>query len=108
MFPLAARAKPILVTEPDTGACIGTDTNPPGVAITSPQTTSWPLDTVARAGAPMCCESGTTYSGAKGRRSTGLASVASLCSGGCTPWAKVFFEITLLGVLDRLTLTKAL
>jgi hypothetical protein len=43
------------------------------------------VGTTAFDGAPMCWESGSTYSSTKGMRSIGSARVASLRSSGCTP-----------------------
>src|SRR5487761_1973722 len=83
--PRAEGASAIRSTRPVAGACIGTDTKPSAWAIGSPRTTSWPSRTIAFAGAPVCCERGTTSIGGNGRRRMGRRQVCSLCSGTCTP-----------------------
>ena len=89
MPPRTSRARAMRVIRPVAGACMGTDTKPPGSAIGSLRTTSWPSRTIGRAGAPVCCESGMIISSAKGRRRMGRCSVSDLYSGGCTPCENV-------------------
>ena len=50
--------------ELETGACIATERKPSAAAMHWPRVTSWSSRTVATAGLPMCCDSGTTSTGA--------------------------------------------
>ena len=88
MAPLAVILGSTARTTPVTGACTGREKNPSARPMGSPRTTSWPGLTRAMAGLPMCWESGTIISGAKGKRRMARPAV-SLWESGWIPRAKV-------------------
>ena len=82
ILPLIPGARAMRWITPEAGACIATDTKPSGSAISWPRSTSWPSRTTASAGLPICCDSGTTITGAKGNCFIGRSRVSSFASGG--------------------------
>ena len=87
--PRADGASAMRSTLPVAGACIGTETNPPGFAIGSPRTTSCPSRTIGMAGAPVCCESGTISMRSERQAADWKMAGVSLNSGTWTPREKL-------------------
>lgn len=69
------------MTVPEMGVCIGAETNPPASATQSPRRTLSPFFTIGLAGAPICCDTGSTTSAGRGRFSIGFPAAILFSAG---------------------------